>query len=302
MKNIYSIECDLCPKNKIIEILKHNNYYFFPNSPKPEEGFGEYLSFNEDKMWFVKKLIVLNNDSFKIIIGNTYREDMNPSAFEIYFPFQTKTNGFNYNPEFSKDLIALDDFDLNSASPIMAINLHKKNLDKLIDENDITLSNFTTREAKKFKSVNLEETKRNGIERLFLYKHQDFFIVIGWVLQGKKNRHTVIYNKSFSEFLMTIQPVDLKIPEGFDLKRSNKKDSLAKGKTHRQNGDFGSNHNPKFIRKYKTSAFKLEDKNKQWADHTPNIDKINIILEKINKSGLESLSIEELTFLKNISG
>lgn len=302
MKNIYSIECDLLPKNKIIEILKHNNYYFFPNSQKPDESFGEYLSFNEDKMYFVKKMIVLNNANFKIIIGNTYREDMNPSAFEIFFPFQTKTNGFNYNPEFSKALIALDDFDLNSASPIMAINLHKKNLDKLNDENDITLSNFTTRASKKFKSVNLEETKRNGIEKLFLYKHQDFFIVIGWVLQGRQKRNTVIYNKAFTEFLMAIESVDLKTPEELEKKRSNKKDNLAKGKTHLQNGDFGSNHNPKFIRKDKTSAFNLEDKRKQWPDQTPNIDKINIILEKINKSSLVSLSIEELTFLKNISG
>lgn len=302
MENIYSIECDLYPKNKIIEILKHNNYYFFPVSPKPEEGFGDYLSFNEDKMWFVKKLIVLNDADFKIIIGNTYRQDMNASAFEIYFPYQTKKDGFNYNAEFSRALVTMKDFDLNSSRPIIAINLHKKNLDKLIDENDITLSNTKTKNSRKYKSLDLEKTKRNGIEKLFLYRQEDFFIVVGWILQGRRNRNTVIYNKAFTDFLMTIQPIDLKTPQGFDLKRSNEKDSLAKGKTHRQNGDFGSNNFSKFVREDKTPVFNLENKGKLWVDHTPNIDKINAILEKINRSGLDSLSVDEMTFLKNISG
>lgn len=301
MKNIYSIECDLFPKNKIIEILKHNNYYFFTNSPKPDECFGEYLSFNEDKMYFVKKMIVLNDDNFKIIIGNTYREDMNPSAFEIYFPNQIKTEGFNFNAEFSKILVTMKDFDLNASSPLLSINLHNKNIEKLINEKEIILSNVPTRASKKFKSLNLEETKRNGIEKLFLYKKEKFYLVIGWVLQGKKNKHTVIYNKLFSEFLLVIQPIDLKTPEGFALKRSNKKDSLTRGKTLRQIGDLGSNHNPKFITEDKKPVFNLEDNRKQWVDHTPNIDKINIILEKISRFGQKSLSIEEVLFLKTCS-
>lgn len=301
MKNIYSIECDLYPKNKIIEILKYNNYYF-PDNPKPEEGFGGYISFSEDRVWFMKKVIVLNHANFNIAIGNTYREDINDSAFQIYFPAQAITAGFNYNAEFSKALVTMKDFDLNSSSPIISINLHKKNLDKLIDENDITFSNTQTKNSRKYKSVDLEKSKRNGIEKLFMYRQEDFFIVVGWILQGRRNRNTVIYNKAFTKFLMTIPPFDLKTPQGFDLKRSNEKDSLAKGKTHRQNGDFGSNNFSKFVREDKTPVFNLENKGKLWVDHTPNIDKINAILEKINRSGLDSLSVDEMTFLKNISG
>ena len=302
MENIYAIECGLFPKNKIIDILKHNNFYFSPDTPKLNDGFGGYISFSEDRVWFMKKVIILNYADFKIAIGNTYREDTNDSAFQIYFPNQAITLGFNYNPEFSKALIAMDDLDMNSASPIIAINLNKKNTNKLINEKDIKLSNAQTNNSRKYKSINLEETKRNGIEKLFLYKKEDVFIVIGWILQGKKNRHTVIYNKAFTEFLMTFQPVDLKTPEGFDLKRRNETDCLAKENTHRQNGNFGSKHNPKFIQEDKTPVLNLEDTGKLCADHTPNIDKINIILEKISRFGLDSLSIKELTFLKNISG
>ncbi len=47
---------------------------------------------------------------------------------------------------------------------------------------------------------------------------------------------------------------------------------------------------------------KPKDKNKLYIDNTPNIDKINAILEKINRSGLVSLSIEELLFLKKNPG
>lgn len=299
MKNIYSIECDLCPKNKIIEILKHNNYYFFPNSPKPEEGFGEYLSFNEDKMWFVKKLIVLNNDSFKIIIGNTYREDMNPSAFQIYFPNQFKTSGFNFNSEFSKALIALDHF--NSRGPILSITLNKKNIDKLINEDDITYEN-TIDTSRGFKPFKFQTAKSNGIEKLFLFKHDDLFIVIGWISKGKKNRNKVIYNNAFIDFLMEIKPIDLKTPEVLDKKRNNEKDNLAKRKTYTKYDDFESKYNLESNLNEITHIFSFEDKNKRWADQTPNINKINIILEKINKSGIDSLSNEELTILKNISG
>lgn len=299
MKNIYSIECDLCPKNKIIEILKHNNYYFFPNSPKPEEGFGEYLSFNEDKMWFVKKLIVLNNDSFKIIIGNTYREDMNPSAFQIYFPNQFKTSGFNFNPEFSKALIALDHF--NSRGPILSITLNKKNIDKLINEDNIIFEN-TIDTSRGFKPFKFQTAKSNGIEKLFLFKHDDLFIVIGWISKGKKNRNKVIYNNAFIDFLMEIKPIDLKTPEVLDKKRNNEKDNLAKRKTYTKYDDFESKYNLESNLNEITHIFSFEDKNKRWADQTPNINKINIILEKINKSGIDSLSNEELTILKNISG
>jgi hypothetical protein len=42
------------------------------------------------------------------------------------------------------------------------------------------------RTSKTFKPVNFEEAKRNG-ERLFLYKREDFFIVIGLVMQGKRH-------------------------------------------------------------------------------------------------------------------
>lgn len=85
MENLYSIRCALFPKNKIIEVLKYNNFYFSPVSPKPQISFGEYLSFNEDKMAFVEKAIILKYHDSKIIIGNTYREDMNdtPNADKI---------------------------------------------------------------------------------------------------------------------------------------------------------------------------------------------------------------------------
>lgn len=301
MEYIYAIQCDLFPKTKIIEILKHNRYYFFPVSPKPEEGFGEYISFSEDKMWFVKKALILSCGDFKIIIGNTYREDTNDSAFQIYFPNQTITAGFNYNAEFSKALTALDGFDLNSSSPIIAINLYKKNLDKLINENDITYANVQTKLSKKFRPVKFEEAKRNGVEKLFLYRQKDSFIVIGWILQGRRNKNTVIYNKAFTEFLTGIESIDLKIPEGLDLKRSYEKDSLSKGKRCKENGDLGLSHNPKSILQDKSLILNFKGKGKLWTDHTPNIEQINIILEKINRSGLESLSVEEMIFLKNNS-
>lgn len=297
MKNIYSIECDLFPKNKIIEILKHNNYYFFPNSPKPNECFGEYLYFNEDKMYFVKKMIVLNDANFKIIIGNTYREDMNPSAFQIYFPNQVKTSGFNFNSEFSKALIALDHF--KSRGPILSITLNKKNIDKLINEDDITYES-TMDTSREFKPVNFQKAKSNGIEKLFLYKHGEFFIVAGWILKGRKKRNTVIYNKAFSEFLMEIESINLRTPDGLDKKRNNKKDNFDKGKTFIKDCDLESTYNLESnLNDNKPRPFNFEDRSKLWVDLTPNIDEINIILEKISRFGQKSLSIEEVLFLKN---
>jgi hypothetical protein len=300
MKNtIYTIQCDLFPKNKIIEILKHNNFFFFPVGPKPEEGFGKFITFSEDKMWFIKKVIILNYGDDQIIVGNTYREDMNPSAFQIYFPNQVKTTGFNFNPEFSKALIALDHF--NSPGPILSITLNKKNIDKLIKEDDIIFEN-TMDTSRGFKPLNFQTAKSNSIEKLFLFKHEDLFIVIGWISKGKKNRNKVIYNKAFINFLMEIKPIDLKTPEVLDKKRNYKKGNLAKGKTYIKYDDFESKYNPESNLNEKTHISGFEDKNKRWTDHTPNIEKINIILEKINKSGIDSLSIEELTILNNISG
>lgn len=286
MKNLYTIECDLFPKNKIIEVLKYNNYYFFPDKPKPEVGFGGYISFSEDKMWFIKRAVILNH----IIIGNTYREDTNDSAFNIYFPNQVINPGFNFNPEFSKKLIGMNDFEFDSSIPILSIDLNKKNIDKLISENDITFENTQIRTSKRYKSVNFEETKRKGIEKLFLYKKEDFFIVVGWILQGRRNRNTVIYNKLFTEFLMNIQSINLKTPEGFEKKKIDN--------SHRENKDI---QNDNLVNPFKIKP-KPKDKNKLYIDNTPNIDKINAILEKINRSGLVSLSIEELLFLKKNPG
>ena len=311
MVNIYSIKCDLFPQNKIIEILKFNNFNFIPQILTPREDFNRHLSYNEDKMWYIKKAIILNSCNFQIIIGNTFRDNISKSAFQIYFPNQPITVGFNYNPEFSKKLIAMDDFDLKSSSPILSITLSKKNLEKLINENDITFSNVQESTTNKIKSINFEEVKKNGIEKIFLFKHEDFFIVIGWLLQGRKKRNTVIYNKSFTDILTGIKSVELKIPDGFgkkiDSKKINKKYITEKENYQKQSGDLALKCNidlagDKFVSPFKNNPkYKSNNKMKLWMDNTPNIDKINTILEKISRSGITSLSFDEITFLKDNS-
>lgn len=321
MKNeIYAIECDLFPKNKIIEILKLNNFYFLSSGTKPEEAKGKYLSFNEDKMCFVDKVIVLNNVDFNMVIGCIYRDEMNDSAFHIYFPFQSRCGGFNYNAEFSKKLVANKDFDLKTICPIVSINLNKKNIDNLINEKDITFMNVEKRTSKSYKAIAFQEAKRNGVERLFLYKREDFFIVIGLVMQGGKHKHTVMYNRGFTEFLMQTDSVELELPAGphkkSNGKKSNKKDSSEKGSEYRQMGDLGLNYNPDpeddiLINsfKYEPEAevkvkvpipYHVEDRRELWVDKTQNIEKINAILEKISSYGLASLSIEEVAYLKRV--
>jgi hypothetical protein len=315
---IYAVQCDLFPRNKIIEILKNNDFSFFPNSPKEGGNGDKYLSFNEDRMCFVDKVIVVKNVDFNMVVGCIYRDNMNESAFRIYFPCQTKSNGFNYNPEFSKRLVVNKDFDLKTICPIVSINLNKKNIDNLINEKDITFMNVEKKTSKTFKPVNFEEAKRNGVERLFLYKREDFFIVIGLVMQGGKHKHTVMYNRGFTDFLMQTDSVNLEVPADQHKKRngkdSNKKNSLEKGSEYRQNGVLGLNYNPNpeddiLINsfKYEPEAkvkvkvpmpYNVEDRRELWLDKTPNIEKINAILEKISSCGLESLSIEEVAYLK----
>lgn len=320
MKNkIYAVQCDLFPRNKIIEILKHNDFSFFPNSPKPGENCKKYLSFNEDKMCFVDKVIVMNDVNYRMVVGCIYRDNMN-EAFRIYFPCQTRSAGFNYNPEFSKRLVVNKDFDLKTRCPIVSINLNKKNIDNLINEKDITFMNVEKRTSKTFKPVNFEEAKRNGIERLFLYKREDFFIVIGLVMQGGKHKHTVMYNRGFTEFLIQTDSVDLEVPAGphkkSNGKKINKKDSSEKGSEYRQMGDLGLNYNPgpeddilinsfKYEPEAKVKVkvaipYNVEDRRELWVDKTQNIEKINAILEKISSCGLESLSIEEVAYLKRV--
>lgn len=302
MKNFYAIQCDVFPMNKIIEVLKYNNFYFLPDNSKPKEGFEGYITISEDKMWFIKRAVLLNH----IIIGCTYREDTNDSAFKIYFPNQVINPGFNYNPEFSKKLIGMNDFEFDSSIPITSINLHTKNIDKLISEDDITIENVQARTTKKFKPVNFEAIKKKGIEKLYLYKLDNFWMVIAWHLQGKKNRNTVIYNKSFTAFLMGIKTIELKTPEGCNQK-SNKKDNIKKENKPIQNAneinynsdlEIDNLVNP--FKKGQTS--KTKTKKDLWIDPTPNIDKINSILDKINKSGIDSLSLEEKKILKNSAG
>lgn len=286
MENLYAIDCDFFPKNKIIEVLRHYNFHFLTDKPKPGEDFVRYISFSEDKIWFTKRAVVLNN----IIIGTTFREDTNRSAFEIYFPNQNINPGFNYNPEFSKKLISMSDLVLNSSIPIIAINLHNKKIDSLLSEDDITFENTEIRTSRRYKSVSFEVTKEKGIKKLFLYKRKDFFIVIGWVLQGRRNRNTVIYNKNFTDFLMQIESIDLKAPKGFE----NYKIDNSHGENKHIQGD-------NLVNPLKISQ-RPEHKKKLYFDHTPKIDKINVILEKINRSGLDSLYVTELLFLKNNSG
>lgn len=292
MTNLYAIQCDLHPMNKIIEVLKSNNFDFHSDSLKPMMGPGKHLSFDENKMCFTKKVIVLEKAEYGIIIGNTYREGINDSTFQIYFPNQAIKEGFNYNPEFSKSLITMGLFNFND--PVIAINLNKKNIHQIINETDVTFSNVQSRVSKKFKPADFEKSKNKGIEKLFLYKNGDFFIVIGWILQGKKNRKTIIYNKSFTEFLMTIQSVELKTPKNLDKTRSSTNDDKEKV-------DFGSKPLPKHNLKDNTSISSFGTKKNLWADHTLKINKMNTILEKIYKSGLDSLSSEEMIFLRNFS-
>lgn len=292
MKNLYAIQCDLYPMTKIIEVLKSNNFDFYPDSQKPTNGSAKHLSFDENKMCFTKRIVILEKDDLEIVVGNTYREGINDSAFQIYFPNQAIKEGFNYNPEFSKALITMDLF--NFSDPVIAINLNKMNIRQVINEANVTFSNVQTRSSRKFKPADFKKSKNKGIEKLFLYKNGDFFIVIGWILQGKKNKNTVIYNKSFTEFLMTIPSVDLKTPKEFDQTMSNTKD-------HKEKVEFGSKPIPRQNLNDNRQISTLGNKSKLWVDQTPNINKINRILEKINKSGLASLSIQELTFLKNSS-
>ena len=296
---IYAVDCDLFTKNKIIEILINNSFYFFRDSSKPKQDFGGYLSLNEDQMWFVKKIIVLNYADINIVIGNSYREDMNSSAFQIYFPNRVKITGFNYNPEFSKALILLDDFNL--LMPVISINLNKKNIDKLINEEDVTFENTKMDALRKFKAVNFKKVKTAGIKKLFILKKGDFFIVVGWILQGRKKRNTVVYNTAFTDFLMEIKSIDLQTPEGLDRKRNNIKGNFNKGRIPKQNGNFHLQPNPKFSLEDRIPINNFDDKKKLPFDNTPNIDKINTILEKITKFSIASLSFDEITFLKDNS-
>lgn len=302
MTNLYTLQCGMFSKNNIITVLRHNNFHFLNDIKTPEPNYSRYLSFNEDKIYFVDTAIVTD----QIIIGNTFRNDTNDSAFQIYFPNQIINSGFNYNPEFSKSLIAMSNLNFDSETPITSINLHTKNIDKLISEDDITIENVQARTTKKFKPVNFEAIKKKGIKKLYLYKLDNFWMVIGWHLQGKKNRNTVIYNKSFTDFLMGIKTIELKIPEGCNQK-SNKKDNIKKENKPIQNANeinYNSNleidnlANP--FKKGQTS--KTKTKKDLWIDPTPNIDKINSILDKINKSGIDSLSLEEKKILKNSAG
>lgn len=51
--------------NKIIEVLKYNNFYFHFDNSKPKEALEGYITISEDKMWFIKRAVLLNH----IIIG-----------------------------------------------------------------------------------------------------------------------------------------------------------------------------------------------------------------------------------------
>lgn len=287
MVNLYAIQCDVFPKNKIIKILKFNNFHFFPQKPQSAVNIVKYLSFNEDKMCFIGKAIVLTHFDSEIIIGSTFREEMNESAFQIYFPNQLRDPYFNYNPEFSKALLGINDFTLNQTNPISSINLHKKNIDKIVNEYDITFENTQERDSKKFKPVSFAKIKWDGIEKLFLYKQNDFFIIIGWIMQGRRNRNKIIYNKSFTDFLMSINPFELQTPQNINYQ------SLKKNNNNIKNDAFES----------KKNVLKSALQNNQpITNHTPNMMRINTILEKITKSGINSLSGKEITFLDNSFG
>ena len=302
MADLYALQCGIFSKNNIITVLKHNNFHFFNDNKTLEDDYSRYLSINEDKIYFMDTVVALNT----IIVGYTFRSGINDSAFTIYFPNQTIQSGFNYNAEFSKALLTLDPFNFDSETPITSINLHAKNIDKFISEDDITSGNISTRTIKKFKTISFEEYKKKKIEKLFLYKQKDFYLVIGWTKQGKKNRNTIIYNKNFTEFLMTIQSIDLNTPQGLDLK-SNKKNIVGKDKKPIQNANetnFNSDLEPdNLVNPFKHKS-KSTSKSKKdiLIDHTPNIAKINSILDKINRLGIRSLTIEEMMFLKNNSG
>jgi len=288
MVKLYAIQCDVFPKNKIIKILKLNDFHFSPQNSNSIEDIAKYLSYSEDKMYFIGKAIVLNHLNSAIIIGNTFREDMNESAFRIYFPNQIRVAEFNYNPEFSKTLLTMDDFSFDQTNPIVSINLHKKNIDKTISGYDIRFQNTHSRNSKKFKPVNFSKIKSNGIEKLFLYKQNDYYIIIGWVLQGRRNRNTIIYNKSFTQFLMSVNPFEVELPKDVDHLNINKDATNTKKDTLKSNNDV--------------SEHDLKQHNNPWQDRTPNIDHINKILDKISKSGIKSLSVEEITFLDNDFG
>lgn len=44
----------------------------------------------------------------------------------------------------------MNDFEFDSSIPITSINLHTKNIDKLISEDDITIENVQAKTTKKF--------------------------------------------------------------------------------------------------------------------------------------------------------
>jgi hypothetical protein len=55
------------------------------------------------------------------------------------------------------------------------------------------------KDFKTFKPVNFEEAKRNGVERLFLQARRFFYRDRSCYARGK-HKHTVMYNRGFTEF------------------------------------------------------------------------------------------------------
>jgi hypothetical protein len=65
-------QCSVIYFEEIKSFLKTMTF-LFSNSPKPGENCEKYLSFNEDKMCFVDKVIVMNDVNFNMVVGCIYR-------------------------------------------------------------------------------------------------------------------------------------------------------------------------------------------------------------------------------------
>jgi hypothetical protein len=190
------------------------------------------------------------------------------------YEFITETNA-------EPNLVTLDN--VLNGTPILTIDINKPNLIRVLKSNDINPSKlikiYHKRGTDNVNIVDLNELRKEYVDRVTFYKVNGFFLLVGYSKKAKTKRRIFEYNNGFVRYITALE--DYKIEK---LRKKLDEDS-AKPISN--------------ILNFENKEESIYTNNDKFDDLDPET-LLNRILDKIGRTGTKSLTDKEKLFLNDL--